>query len=351
MRGDNMPTLYTNEMIEIIKNEYPDSDNEILSNKLGISQNSLRWKASQLGIRKSDVFMKEYYSRLQENKKIKQNQSYKNYEMNNIERNIIIGSLLGDATLSKYGRSLNACYRENTGISQVEYRKWKADKLKNLDFKINSTGGIYSPSHPIYTELYEMFYPNSLKIITKECLEMLNHPIGLACLFMDDGSLVINNYKKLNSITLFPQIFLYSQSFSYEDNILLMEHIKRVFNVQFKLSKRKDGSNCILKISQRNEVHNLLEIISPYVNQIPTMKYKVDVGNKLNDTKEKYIDKYGDKIIKISNTTAIDNTYSLEDEKIIIKMINNGFNYKNIAKKLNRSYYGIYDKIRRMNIK
>lgn len=295
-----MPTLYTNEMIEIIKNEYPDSDNEILSNKLGISQNSLRWKASQLGIRKSDVFMKEYYLRLQENKKIKRQQNYKNYEMNNIEKNIIIGSLLGDGTLSKYGRSLNACYRENTGLSQIEYRKWKAKRLANLDFK------------------------------------------------MDDGSLVINNYKKSNSITLFPQVLLYSQSFTLEENILLMEYLNKTFNVEFKLSKRKDGSNYILKINKRNEVYKFLEIVKPYVNEIPNMIYKVDVESKLIDTYKKYADKYKDKIIKIASNKAFDNTYSDEEESRIIEMINDGVSYKDIAQSLDRTYYGLYNKVRRM---
>lgn len=70
-------------------------------------------------------------------------------------------------TLSKYGRSLNACYRENSGLKQIPYRKWKAKKLRNLDFKSNSKGAIYSPSHPIYTELYEMFYHDGIKIISR----------------------------------------------------------------------------------------------------------------------------------------------------------------------------------------
>lgn len=57
---------------------------------------------------------------------------------------------------------------------------------------------------------------------------MLNHPIGLAYLFMDNESLVINNYKKSNSVTLFPQILLYSQSFTLENNLMLMDFIIRL---------------------------------------------------------------------------------------------------------------------------
>lgn len=343
-----MAIVYTNKIIEIIKNEYPNAFNSDLAKSLGITEVALRCKAYQLGVRKSNDYMKEYYRKLQKNRKSKQEESYKGYKMTNIERNIIIGSLLGDGTLSKYGRSLNARYRENTGMSQIDYRSWKADKLKNLDFKVNSNGAIYSPSHPIFTELYQMFYPNNSKIIPITGLKMLNHPIGLACLFMDDGSLVINNYKKSNSITLFPQILLYSQSFTLEENIMLQEHLNKTFNIEFKLSKRKDGSNYILKINKRNEVYRFLEIVKPYVNEIPSMRYKIDVESKLIDTHKEYVEKCKDKIIKISNSEAFDNTYSNEEETRIIEMINDGISYKDIAESLGRTYYGLYDKVRRM---
>jgi hypothetical protein len=61
------------------------------------------------------------------------------YAMNRLERNIIIGSLLGDGSLALYGRSKNAYYREHGCTRQVPYRQWKADKLKNLDFKLLTT--------------------------------------------------------------------------------------------------------------------------------------------------------------------------------------------------------------------
>ena len=349
--ANSMTRLYTDEMLDIIINEYPNSNNKILADRLGISEGTLRWKASQLGIRKNDDFMKDYYLKLQTSRKLKQEENYKDYQMTNIERNIIIGSLLGDGTLSKYGRSLNACYRENTGPNQVAYRKWKADRLSNLDFKSNAKGAIYSPSHPIYTDLYDLFYPDGKKIIPRKGLEILSHPIGLACLFMDDGSLVINNYKKSNTITLFPQIIFYSQSFTKEENILLKERIKNIFNVSLKLSTRNDGSNYILKINERNEVYKFLDIVEPYVNEIPEMKYKIDVESKLIDTKLKYLDKYPDKTINIASRIAFDNSYSKDDELKILEMIDGGFSYKDIADKLDRSYYGLYDKIRRMNIK
>jgi len=293
--------LHKDKIIETIKNEYPNSDNKYLAKKLGISETALRTKASRLGIKKSSEYMMKIYNKMHQQRKIKQENSYKDYKINRIEINIIVGSLIGDGTLSIYGRSKNACYRENTGKAQAEYRRWKLKMLSRLDFKVNKNGAIYSPSHPIYTKLYNIFYSENKKILTETGLKLLDHPIGLACLFMDDGSLVINNYKQGNNIILFPQIILYTQSFTKEENLLLKEHIKKTFNIDFNLSIRKDGTNYILKINKRNEVYSFINLVKPYVSQIPCMKYKVDVDNKLIETKCKYENKYKNMNIKIAN--------------------------------------------------
>ena len=343
-----MTTLYTDEIINIIKNEYPNTDNEELTKMLGISESALRTKASRLGVKKSDEYMKKVYNKMNEYRSIKQESSYKNYKMTNIERNIIVGSLIGDGTLSMYGRSKNAHYRESTGPGQREYRLWKVKILKNLDFKTKKDGSIYSPSHPMYTDLYNLFYPNGKKTLSKEALSLLNHPIGLACLYMDDGSLVINNYKRNDDITLFPQILIYSQSFTKDENTLLRNYIQDTFGIEFKLSKRNDGSGYFLKINKTNEVYSFINIVKPYVEQIPSMKYKIDVDKKLSETKIRFVKKYKNRNIKLANKVAKDISYSIDEENKIIELFNKGYSYKDIASCLNRSYYGIYDKIRRM---
>ena len=343
-----LATFYTDEMIQIIKDEYPNSNNNILAKKLGISESALKTKASRLGVKKSEEYMNKIYKKMHKYKKIHQENSYKDYEMSNIEKNIIIGSLIGDGTLSIYGRSKNACYRESTGLNQREYRQWKVEMLEKLDFKTKADGSIYSPSHPLYTNLYNIFYPSGKKILPKKGLVLLNHPIGLACLYMDDGSLVINNYKYNNDITLFPQIALYSQSFTKKENLLLKKHIQNTFNIEFKLSKRRDGSNYILKINKINEVYSFIDIVKPYVEQIPCMKYKIDVEKKLMDTKNRYSEKYKNRNIKLANKIANDISYSSYEESKIIELYNKGYSYTDIASYLDRSYYGIYDKVKRM---
>ena len=343
-----MATYYTDEIIETIKSEYPYSDNDELAKKLGISESALRTKASRLGLKKNQEYMDNIYKKMQKYRKIKQNDGYKNYEMTNIEKNIIIGSLIGDGTLSLYGRSKNACYRENTGTSQIDYRKWKAEKLKNLGFKINKYGAIYSPSHPIYTEFYKLFYRNGKKILTENNLKLLNHPIGLACLFMDDGSLIIDSFRKRNKISLFPRIYFYTQSFSFDENLLLKQHLENTFNIHFNLKNWKDGKKSILEISKRDELISFIEIVKPYVEKTECMEYKINIESKMKEIKKRYVKKFPNKEVILSSIYIEDNSYSSEDESKIIEMYKQGYPYTKIANTLSRTYYGLYDKVRRM---
>ncbi|MDF2877499.1 MAG: endonuclease family [Clostridia bacterium] len=95
-----------------------------------------------------------------------------------------------------------------------------------------------SPSNKLYTNLYNIFYINGEKSITNENLLLLDHPIGLAYLYMNDGSLVIDSSKRKNgSIYIFPRISIYTLNFSEDENILLRNHIKKTFNIDTKLKK------------------------------------------------------------------------------------------------------------------
>jgi len=274
------------------------------------------------------------------------------YEMNNLERNIIVGSLLGDGSLALYGRSKNAYYREHSCNKQAPYRQWKADKLKKLNFKINyesSAISLRSPSNIIYTDLYNKFYKENIKVITKDNIKLLNHPIGLACLYMDDGTLVIDTAKRTNgNIYIFPRIAIYSLCFTKEENQLLIKHISHTFNIEFKLKYRKDGKNYVLELNKRNHVIKFLDLIKPYINEIPCMKYKLDIEKRLEEKFIELSSTYPQKQIIISSLQIIDDKYSKEDEELIIKLRSSNTTYREISEILGRSYYGVVDKVRRM---
>lgn len=112
----------------------------------------------------------------------------------------------------------------------------------------------------------------------------------------------------------------------------------------------KRCSDYILKINKRNEIYRLLEIVEPYVYQIPNMRYKIEVDSKLIDTHRKFVEKYKDKIINIPNNEVFDNTYSDKEESRIIIYLMMGLAIK-IFLGLGRTNSGLYDKIKKMEEK
>lgn len=276
---------------------------------------------------------------------------HKNYISNTIQQNMIIGSILGDANLALYGRSINAYYREHGCNKQIPYREWKLKYLKNLDFKIRyneKIPSLISPSHPIYTNLYNLFYINNIKTITKDNINLITHPIALACLYMDDGTLVIDTTTKKNNIYIFPRIAIYTLCFTKEENQILINHIKKIFDINFKLKYSPYGKHYLLELNKRNEIKKFIDLVESYVCEVDCMLYKINLENRLKKQYNILSKKYPLKNIIISPLTVENNNYSLEDEKLIIKLKQNNVKDREIASILNRSYYGLTDKIRRL---
>ena len=219
--------------------------------------------------------------------------SYKTYNPTEIELNIIIRSLLGDSSLALYGRSKNAYYREHGCYKQIPYSAWKYKKLQNLDFTINTNckyAKLSSHSNSFFTDLYNKFYINKIKTITKDNIQLLTHPIGLATFYMDYGSLVIDSVKRKNhDIYIFPRISLYTLSFSQEENIIIKNHLEKTFGVKAKLKYRKDGKKAILEINKKEAIIKFINVVKPYVSEISCMMYKIDLQGRFEEKKSKLI--------------------------------------------------------------
>jgi len=276
----------------------------------------------------------------------------KTYNVTEIEQNIIIGSLLGDGSLALYGRSKNAYYREHGCNAQIPYRLWKCEKLCKLDFRLNTKckyAKLSSHSNMFFTELYNKFYINGVKTITKDNIKLLTHPIGLACFYMDDGTLVIDSAKRKDkSIYIFPRISLYTLSFSEIENIIIKDHLENTFGIKTKIKYRKDGKKTILEINKKEDVIDFINIVKPYVSEITCMKYKIDLKRRFEE-KRCSLKELGYININSWNENIVDNSYSKDDELFILKAKKNGISTKQIAETLNRSYWGLVDKLRRIN--
>lgn len=106
------------------------------------------------------------------------------------QRQLIIGSVLGDGSLLGSNGKYTAPYREDHGLKQTEYLKWKAELLKPIisQFVVQKDRASMSSKALVELgELREKLYKNRKKVFTQEIANELNW-LGIATWFLDDGT-------------------------------------------------------------------------------------------------------------------------------------------------------------------
>src|SRR5699024_5777695 len=274
---------------------YPTTSNKKIAKKLNLTPSQVRTIANQNGVEKCRLYKERLKNDLIINRRKWYEESIPDFSPTKIQEQIILGSLLGDGGISKGGkRSINYYYQEHFGDSQKEYRQWKLSKMNGLNFNINGNY-LRSGSHPYFTNLHRVLYPNSVKRLTSKYLLKCNHPIFLTSLYLDDGSLTVSYHynKKKHTVYCHPSIILYTLNFTKSENELLANHLNRTFGIQFVVSSHPDGHRNLLKINKEKEVRNLLNVIKPYVKDIPSMRYKTCINENINLKTNDIIEKFG----------------------------------------------------------
>lgn len=188
------------------------------------------------------------------------------------QREMIVGSVLGDASIILSGRKKNPYFKIAHCEKQKEYLMWKKEILGNfvntvnkvMDKRGNSTMFCFNTiSHQGFHSLRELFYDGNKKVIKDEVGLHLS-PLGLATWFMDDGSRSGrgNNYR------------LSTDGFSKDDNYKLKNILKANFDLNVKVLEytRYDQKYYYLFINKRNAI-NMTKIIRSYI--VDCMKYKL----------------------------------------------------------------------------
>ncbi len=193
----------------------------------------------------------------------------KRLKLSNFQREVLIGSILGDGHLelnwSKTNVKLKLCHSQK----QQEYIAWKYEIFR--DWVLNGlktyekTRSILfkTISHPEFTRLWGIFYKKGRKIIPKGIRRFLS-PVSLAIWFMDDGNIIRRNGKVYG-------FHLNTQSFSLSENKLLAKALKDLYGIQV-LLERNHGKYR-LRIMQKKSRAILVKCIQKYV--IKSMKYKL----------------------------------------------------------------------------
>ncbi len=185
------------------------------------------------------------------------------------QRDIIIGTLLGDGFLERNGKNVRLIVDHS--LSQREYVIWKKKQLWSIPSVVSEkqrkdprTNKFYSHcilrthSLSLFEEYVQLFYLGRRKCIPSGLPELLS-PQMLAVWIMDDG------YRRNDCNAM----RLNTQSFSFEEQCIIQQALKK-FQIESTIQKHKNAF--VIYIPSRS-METLRSLIRPYV--IPSMEYKI----------------------------------------------------------------------------
>jgi len=208
----------------------------------------------------------------------------------------VLGMVLGDGNIQKT-KNL-ARLRFTHGEKQLDYLNYKKTILENQIYQNNAIGKSGYSDNKIYTcntlcsndyrEIYNKFYINGKKIITKELLDELDE-ISLAFWFMDDGY-----YCKHENITGYYE--LATHSFKENENILISNVLKEKFDIDSKLKFDKRCNKFYL-VFKTKSTEKIAKLIFRYIPKSMQYKLPVDFKNRFEFNPE--IKNYS--VLKVKN--------------------------------------------------
>jgi recombination protein RecA len=180
--------------------------------------------------------------------------------LNAAERQLVIGSLLGDGTLMPTTAGFS--FRVHHGIQQIAYVDWKfkiIERFVRTPPRVSGNGYYFRTiSHPEFSHFREHFYPAGRKTVPLGLLKAQLDSFGLAVWIMDDGALEGK------------QLRLNTQSFLSEENEGLARFLRAKFGLEVSLNIDKNRHRIRFNAAT---IGGLLSLIRPHF--IPSMLYKL----------------------------------------------------------------------------
>lgn len=208
-------------------------------------------------------------------------------KFNKESRNLIIGMLLGDGTISN-----NYVFKLSHGENQKEYLEWKIKLLNEYGIKNNglkqyiqkigyNIGSTVYYSQlsiiPFIKVLRRVIYKPKKEYFNRKILNRLN-ALGIAIWYMDDGH--INIRKTGDKVHGF--YIKIATCLSKEQNQIIIDYFKDVWNISF--YQFKEGKETYSLCCGTQEGVKFIEIIKPYIESCPSMLYKIqyDLSQRKN---------------------------------------------------------------------
>lgn len=199
-------------------------------------------------------------------------------KINKESRNLLIGLLLGDGTISNnYVFKLSHCEQ------QRDYLEWKIKLLGNNGIRTNgvkeyiSTCGYNSSKKVLYTQLSiipfikvlrRVFYRPKKILGNRKLLNRLSAQ-EIAIWYMDDGC--INIRKSKNKIHGF--YIRIATCLPEKELQVIIDYFTEVWNISF--YKISEGKGTYSLCCGTKEGIKFINIVKPYVQQVPSMIHKI----------------------------------------------------------------------------
>ena len=181
-----------------------------------------------------------------------------------LQKSVIIGSLLGDGYLRIMPGRRDAFLEMNHGIEAKEYVDWKFNILRDICIsppKIRRGNGkriayrFFTKQHPELSKIHQWLYRKRKKVVPSN-LKLDSVILGIW--FMDDGSMCSKS-----------DVYLNTQQFSVKDQKILLKKIKAL-GLEAKLNKDKEYYRIRFLSSSIPQLRITLKDIL-----IPSMYYKL----------------------------------------------------------------------------
>ena len=182
------------------------------------------------------------------------------WKLSKRQKDILIGTLLGDGCLEVNGFNVRLKVDHNT--NQRQLTEWIFQEFKELCLKgpyaleqfDNRTKKFYhhvrfsTLSKPVFNNFYSTFYLQKRKIVPKDIKRLLVNPLSLAVWYMDDGF----RRRDCNSL------YLCTSAFNQTEHLLLLETLKVNFNIDARVHFAAGNARIYIPASSAKQFCNLI---------------------------------------------------------------------------------------------
>ena len=199
----------------------------------------------------------------------------KTLTLNDIQRSILVGTLLGDGHLETQDKGKTYRLKLEHQIAQKDYLQWIYGQFKEwipgaIRSRIKKNGYEYvlcdTYSHGAFRFYAQQFYPHGKKEIPRLINKLLD-PMALAIWFMDDGSWKSDKHKTF---------IIHTLGYSKKDLESVQKVLKKKFDLETSLHAQKGKYwRLYIKSESAEKFRNLIE---PYTSHISSMQQKM--GNR-----------------------------------------------------------------------